>query len=370
MTRPVFIAGRGAVSGFGSGLAVLVEGVFAGRRALRARARTAAHRGATRVAAEFPSDCFGDAREVDLPFLAAVCAAREALREAGNESADVALVFATTKGELSGLVDEGTSFGLPARLAARVAAELGVQRVLASVSTACTSGLSALALAERRIAAGEAERVLVVGVDALSEFILAGFGAMLLLDPEPCRPFDVGRTGMSLGEGAGAIVLTAHAHESLGVRIAGYAGANDARHVTGCDREGRGVALATRRALAAAGLACDAIDLVHLHGTGTRANDASEAFGLVHAFGGRTPPAFGSKAQLGHTLGAAGLLESLVVLEALERGAVPANVGLVEPGVDPALALVREPETLPRSRRALKVASGFGGIQQAMIFER
>jgi 3-oxoacyl-(acyl-carrier-protein) synthase len=175
---------------------------------------------------------------------------------------------------------------------------------------------------------------------------------------------------MSLGAAAREFVLTEHDHQSLGDRIAVYARAYDARQDTRSDRLGRGGPHPTRRALAEAGLECDAIDLVHLHGTGTRANDASEAFGLVHAFGGRTPPAFGSKAQLGHTLGAAGLLESLVVLEALERGAVPANVGLVEPGVDPALALVREPETLPRSRRALKVASGFGGIQQAMIFER
>jgi len=366
----VFVAGRGAVSAFGRGRAALEEGVFAGRRAVAPRRRTAAFRAPTAVAAELPPDCCAGVPETDLPGAAAVLAAEEALAEARVAArATVGLVLATTKAELSGLCGAGAGFGLPARLAERLCAALGLGGVLASVSTACSSGLAALALAERRIACGEAERVLVVGTDALGEFILAGFGAMHILDPEPCRPFDLGRRGLSLGEGAGAMLLSAHERESVGFRVAGHGGANDACHVTGCDREGRGLALAVGRALAHAGLAPDRIDLVHLHGTGTRANDASEAVALGRAFGGRTPPAFGTKGQTGHTLGASGLLEALLALGALARGGVPGNVGLFEPDTDPRLALAREWTPLARAHTALKVASGFGGMQQAVVLQ-
>jgi len=363
------VAGRGAVSGYGAGRAALEDGVFAGARALRARVRTAAFEAPTAVAGELPAEVLGaGVHEDDLPFHAAVLAGREALAEAGADPAGIGLILGTTKAELSGFLTAGEGLGLPARLARRVAAELGLAGVHAAVSTACTSGLTALALAERRIVLGEVERVLVVGTDGLNEFIMAGFGSMGILDPEPCRPFDAARRGLSLGEGAGAIVLSAHESESIGVSIAGHGGANDACHITGCDREGRGLALAVRRALAHAGLDGADVDLMHLHGTGTKVNDASEAIGLASVFGGPTPFAFGSKGQTGHTLGAAGALESLLAIAALERACVPGNVGLEEQGTDARLRLARGPEPLPRAHHALKVASGFGGIQQAMVF--
>ena len=146
-----------------------------------------------------------------------------------------------------------------------------------------------------------------------------------------------------------------------------HGGANDACHVTGPDREGKGLALAAARALAQAGADPRDVDVVHLHGTATQANDTTEALGLVSLFGGRTPPAFGSKAQTGHTLGAAGVLETIAAIEALQRGSAPANLGLDDPDVDAGLDLVRAERTLPRARTALKVASGFGGIQAAVV---
>jgi len=370
MRPSVYVAGRGVVCGFGAGLQALTAAVFAGRRAVLPRVRTASFRAPTRVAGEFPPGCLPDVPEVELPTAAAVCAGREALAEAGIvDTSDIGLVLATTKAELSGLVCEGSGLALPARLARRIVDQLGLSCVHAAVSSACASGLTALSVAELRIRAGEVDRVLVVGVDALSECILAGFGGMHILDPEPCRPFDVGRRGLSLGDGAGAMLLSVHEGESVGIRIAGHGGANDAIHVTGCDRTGSGLGLAVQRALAAAAIGSRDLDLVHLHGTGTRANDASEALALATVFDGPTAPAFGTKAQTGHTLGAAGLVESLVAIAALQRAEVPANVGLEEPGVDPRLDLVRETRPLSRARRALKVNGGFGGVQQAMVFE-
>lgn len=376
MRRAVHVAGRGAVTGFGAGRVALVEGIFAGRRALAPRRRTAVFRAPTEVAAEFPAGCFGaDVVEDQLPLTAALCAGAEALAEARRsnpglfDTNTVPLVLATTKADLSGFQTPGDGLGLPIRLAQRLAERLGLGVVLAAVSTACSSGLAALALAERRIALGEIERALVIGTDALNEFIMAGFGSMHILDPEPCRPFDQARRGLSLGDGAGAILLSAHAHESVGFRLAGHGGANDACHVTGCDREGRGLSLAVGRALAHAGLRPADVDLVHLHGTGTRANDSSESVALGTAFGGNTPPAFGTKAQTGHTLGASGVIESLLAMAALERAEVPANVGLEESNTDPRLQLTRAPTPLARARIALKVASGFGGMQQALLFQ-
>lgn len=368
--RGVYVSGRGAVSAYGAGLGALVEGVFSGRLGLRARERTTAFRAPTEVAGEFPAaDLPAGVRDVELPFHAGLRAAHEALGEAGIDAPGrLGLILGTTKAELSGVIGEGEGLGFPSRLATRLVAELGLGGVLAALSTACTSGLSAIASAERRIALGEVDRVLVIGVDALSHFIMAGFGSMGMLDPGPCRPFDAERRGISLGDGAGAVVLTAHAEESIGVLIAGHGGANDACSVTSCHREGRGVALAAERALEHAGIGIGDIDVVHLHGTGTKANDYSEATGLSTVFG-QTPPAFGTKGQMGHTLGAAGVLESLLAIAALERARVPANAGLAETNVDRRLTLTRAPARLARARHALKVSGGFGGIQQAMVFQ-
>jgi 3-oxoacyl-[acyl-carrier-protein] synthase II len=369
--RRVFVAGRGAVSGFGAGRRVLADAIHAGERAVRPRARTAAFPAPTNVAAEAPPECLrGADGEADHARVLALLAAREALEEAGApDPRTIGLVLASTKADLSGIVGEGDGCGQAARLAQRLAADLGLAGVRAAVSTACASGLVALALAERRIARGEAERLLVIGVDALGPFTLRGFGSLSALDPEPCRPFDARRRGLSLGEGAGALLLTACESESLGVRLAGHGGANDAFHPLHPPPGGEGLTLAVRRALASAELRAGDIDVIHLHGTGTVASDASEAAGLAAAFGGRTPPAFGTKAQTGHTLGAAGLLETLLLVEALERGTAPANAGLEQPDVDDRLDLVRAPRVLPRARRGLKVACGIGGVQAALVLE-
>ncbi|MBL9079722.1 MAG: hypothetical protein JNL08_19630 [Planctomycetes bacterium] len=364
----VFVAGRGAVSGFGAGCGTLLDGLWAGRTAVQPRRRTAGWNVPTAVAAEFPD---GVVPAHDRALHAAALAAREALAEAGEPPrGDLLLVLASTKADLSGVVDRGEGLGQPWRLARRLAASLGTGGPTVAVSCACASGLVALSTAARRLAAGEHERALVVGVDVLHEFVLAGFGCISALDPGACRPFDRARRGVSLGEGAGAVLLTRHARESLGVQLAGHGGANDACHVTGPDREGRGLALAAARALAHAGIGTADVDVVHLHGTATPANDTTEALGLVALFGGRTPPAFGGKAQTGHTLGAAGLLETIAALEALRRGSAPANVALDEPDVAAGLDLVRSERPLPRARCALKVASGFGGIQAAVVLQR
>lgn len=371
MRRAVHLRGRGAVTGFGRGAMVLIDGVMAGRSAVRARRRTADFPAPTAVVAEFPAAAIADGAHGDMALAAACAAGAEALADAGLRAADTGLVFASTKGDIAGVVGSGDGHGCPHRLASRIAASLGLPTVHATVSCACASGLVALATAARRIAAGEIEHALVLGADVVCHFVLSGFGGVHALDPEPCRPFDAARRGVSLGDGAGALVLSATPGRQDAARLAGHAGANDACHVTGPDYQGLGLGTAARRAIAHAGLTTADVDVIHLHGTGTRANDGTEAIGLGNLFDGRTPPAFGTKGHTGHTLGAAGILEVLLLDEALRRGIAPPNHGLVATDVDARLDLVTAtPRTLARAHTGLKVASGFGGVQAAVVVQR
>ncbi|MEC8651521.1 MAG: beta-ketoacyl synthase N-terminal-like domain-containing protein [Planctomycetota bacterium] len=374
MSRPVFLAGRGAVTGFGRGVSELCERVFAGETALRRRSRTAAFRAETAVCGEFPAGTLDgvDVPERDLPLRAALMATEEALAEAGcPEVSGMGVVLATTKGDMSGICGEGVGLGSPIRLGALVSEAFGFGLRPTGLSCACASGVMGIASAARRIALGECDRLVVVAADAVNEFILRGFGGLGALDPGACRPFDAERRGVSLGDGAGAIVLSAFERESIGIRVRGYGGANDACHVTGPDYDGLGVALAARRAVQHAGLELSDIDALHLHATGTRANDSSEAIGLADLWAevaSSTPPAFGSKGQTGHTLGAAGVIESLLAVASIERRELPGHRGLSRSDCDQRLDVKGRSRPLTRSNHVLKVASGFGGVQGAVVF--
>ncbi|MCB9869789.1 MAG: beta-ketoacyl synthase [Planctomycetes bacterium] len=363
------VVGRGAVSCFGRGAARLVDAVFAGEQGLRPRARLAKVECLTSVAGEVPRevvDAAGDPTR--LPLAMAADAARQAITEWGSApDRHTLLVLATTKADLSGIAPHGgAGFGSPHRLATALATELRFPGPTAAVSCACASGLAALAFAGRALRAGRFTRALVVGVDALHEFVVRGFSALLALAPGPCRPFDRARDGLSLGEGAGAVLLSAVDGEA-GAELLGWGESNDANHITGPSRDGTGLALSITRALRSADVPPDAVDAVHLHGTGTPFNDAMEGRALARVFAVPVPAA-GSKAQLGHTLGAAGLLESLIALGIVERTGLPPNLGLQELDAECPPTLQAAATPLPRAERVLKVAAGFGGINAAVLW--
>lgn len=376
--RPVFIAGTGAVTPFGRGASCLVSSVIEGRSALRKLERLAGTSCSARVAAEFPHDVMEDAGDTDqLAFHVSRWAGLEALDAAPVISRKaMGLVLSTTKADLSGIIDAGRreaggvqlGLGSPQRLGERLVRDLEIAGPMAAVSCACASGLSAIAVASRWIAHGRLDHVLVIGVDVLNDFVLSGFASLLALDSEPCRPFDESRAGLSLGEAAGAILLTSDQKASTGVRVAGWGGSNEAHHITRPHPDGIGLRLAASRALRMADVAPSKVACVHLHGTGTLYNDAMEANALATLFEGTTPPAFGSKAQTGHTLGAAGIIESLIAVSALTRGECPSNVGLQNPGVDSRLDLTMGRRKLSEHQAVLKVAAGFGGIGAAVVY--
>jgi 3-oxoacyl-(acyl-carrier-protein) synthase len=265
-------------------------------------------------------------------------------------------------------VGDGDGEGVPHRLLQRLHRGSGPS---AAVSCACASGLSALALAGRWIRSGHADEVVVVGVDVLNEFILDGFRGLLALDEHPCRPYDATREGLNLGDGAAAIRLGTRPTE---FELLSWGESNDATHVTAPARDGAGLARAAQFALDRAGLAPQDIDLVHGHGTGTPFNDAMEGQAILRVFGTTPPPLCASKGQIGHTLGAAALLESIIAMEALRRGIAPANTRLETTDLDSDILLPRQALALPGApgssgRTALKWAAGFGGINAAVIFQ-
>jgi 3-oxoacyl-(acyl-carrier-protein) synthase len=215
---------------------------------------------------------------------------------------------------------------------------------------------------------GEADAVFVIGVDCLSEFVVAGFTALKAIDPSGCRPFDAARCGLSPGEAGAAIVLTRKdfAPEAK-IKIRSFAGSNDANHLTGPSRDGSGLAQAIRVALDSAKLSPGEIDYVHAHGTGTSYNDAMESLALKTIFGDACPPISGSKGMLGHTLGSAGVIETVICLLAMQNDFLPGTPRLNSPAEGVPKNLLREPRFGVKLKNVLKLNTGFGGMNGALI---
>jgi 3-oxoacyl-[acyl-carrier-protein] synthase II len=250
---------------------------------------------------------------------------------------------------------------------AELSRALGVTCETTQVLGACASSTLAIGLGCRLLDQGEADLVIAGGYDALSSFVAAGFESLGALAQGAPAPFRVGRDGMALGEGAAllALVRRSDAAPVLG-QILGFGASSDAVHQTAPDRSGSGVLAAAERALADAGLAPGSIDLVSAHATSTPYNDAAESRALARLFGSRRVPVHAFKPQIGHTLGAAGALETLAALSALERGAVPATLGegALEPDFPGELATAATPRALST---ALKWSSAFGGLNAALV---
>ncbi len=292
----------------------------------------------------------------------------------------VSLVVATTKAgldELQAAIATGAAGagGLchPSILGEALRQSLGLTGSLTTMASACGSGLAALIHGARQIRTGRAAGVLVIAVDALERFTLAGFSCLRALSVGPSKPFDEDRTGLSLGEGAAAAFLTAGPTDGVGVHVDGWGQAMDANHVTAPSRTGDGLAEAIGGAVAMSGCSTDEIDLINAHGTGTIYNDEMEAqalrcvFGPGPGLGARSAPVVSFKGALGHTLGAAGLIETLLTAEALVAQAVPPTVGFAKLGVTVPLNVSTRSLRGESLTRALTLKSGFGGVNAAAV---
>jgi 3-oxoacyl-(acyl-carrier-protein) synthase len=243
-----------------------------------------------------------------------------------------------------------------------------------TISTACSSGVNAVSMAAERVASGETPVCLAVGADSLSAMTINGFHSLLIADPGGSKPFDAARRGLSLGEGAGALVIESEEHARargahILARVLGAGNTCDAHHATAPHPEGLGAEAAMRQALAQAGLEPQAIGYVNAHGTGTVDNDAAEGKALARLFAGRMPHVSSVKGALGHTLGAAGAIESVICVLALLRECLLPNTGCATP--DPQLAFTPLRETLrTRVDAVMNNSFGFGGNNSCIIFGR
>ena len=240
----------------------------------------------------------------------------------------------------------------------------------ATSSTACSSALNAIMLGANMLRTGQAKAALVGGTESLSKFHLNGFNTLMILDRQPCRPFDAERAGLNLGEGAGYLVIepeeeaVARGAKILGY-VSGYANTCDAFHQTASSDNGEGAYLAMRGALQMAGLQPGDIHYVNAHGTATPNNDLSESAALMRIFGERMPAVSSTKAFTGHTTSASGGLEAAICVLAMQNNFIPANLhwshagdGLVRPVTH------TEHRTL---RHILCNAFAFGGNESSLI---
>ncbi len=242
----------------------------------------------------------------------------------------------------------------------------------ASLCTACSSSAKAFATAQRMIAAGLIDAAVVGGVDSLCLTTLYGFHALQLTSPAACAPFDLHRSGLSIGEAAAFALLERGGFAAGGsgsdICLLGYGESSDAHHMSSPHPEGAGARAAMQRALDTAALSAADVGYINLHGTGTPSNDAAESIAVNALFGEHTPCS-STKAATGHTLGAAGALEAIICALALRHGLVPA--GLNRTQADPGLRVnyLTQPAHLAM-RTALSNSFGFGGVNCALLFGR
>ncbi len=255
-------------------------------------------------------------------------------------------------------------------VALHLAKAFGVRGPVITISTACSSAAVALSVAAALLRAGLAWRVLAGGADSLSRLTFHGFRQLQLVATNGCMPLDANRAGMTVGEGAGFLVLeTAPDERPVLAVLAGTGLSCDAYHVTRPHPEGKGAVLAMRRALADAGLEPRAIGYVNLHGTGTPDNDAAEARAMKQVFSDAQPALSSTKGLTGHALAAAGGIEAVISILALRDGLLPANTGLETLDASLGISPVRAPTQAPLSA-VLSNSFGFGGNNACVIFEK
>ena len=256
----------------------------------------------------------------------------------------------------------------------QTAAHFGITAYATTISTACSSAANAIAIGARLIRQGKLKRVIVGGTDALCRFTSNGFNSLMILDTEWCKPFSANRAGLNLGEAAAYLVLESREEaEARGAEIhglvTGWANTNDAYHQTASSPDGNGAYLAMTEALRKAGLKSSEISYINAHGTGTQNNDQSESIAIHRVFGEQKPPISSTKAYTGHTLAAAGAIEAVYSVLALENQKFLPNLNYQNP--------IEENDWKPQLEiedgeisHVLSNSFGFGGNNSTVIFSK
>ena len=365
-----------AVTGLGTSLETSWNALMAGETAIAAVDRFETEHYLSKVAACVPGLTADASGSRLYPLL------DQLLGQLPQLPQDTRLFTATTKGAID-LLETGRRAGLdaaqlqaslPLAMTHWVAQQLALTDPGQNINAACASSTQAIARGASLIAHGRARCVVVVCADLVSEFVLSGFSALQAVSRFPSRPFDVERSGLTLGEGAAAVVLMDEALAEQNalptdIQLCGWGIANDANHITAPARDGCGLILAVEQALQCAGLPAEQVAAISAHGTGTVYNDMMELTAFQVLFGERQLPINSIKGAVGHTLGAAGGLEASLAIPTLREKSLPPTCGLVQ--AEP-LAGERIKNTAQSfdGDVLLSTNSGFGGVNAALLVKR
>ena len=283
---------------------------------------------------------------------------------------ELLFVLSTTKGNVALLAESVEEISPRTYLydsAERMSKHFGFVNKPIVISNACISGVSALIVARELLLSGKYKHAIVVGCDILSRFITSGFESFKSISPNPCKPYDAERDGLSLGEACGAVLLTTQ--ESLAsipfVCLAGGAITNDANHISGPSRTGDGLSQAINRALEYAGISASSVGFVNAHGTATAYNDEMESKAMNLSGLGETP-LNSLKGYIGHTLGASGIVETIACLHQLRQKEAFGTLGFSSLGTPLSLKVSASPQKFDFPV-CVKTASGFGGCNAAIV---
>lgn len=283
------------------------------------------------------------------------------------------LIISTTKGNID-VLDQNSKFSKEraylSTLGQVIKQSLGFKKEAIVVSNACVSGVLSIAIAKRYINQGVYDNVFIVSGDIVTEFIITGFNSFQALSKEPCKPYDKNRSGVNIGEVAASILVTkdTNALSKEAVVVLGEGSSNDANHISGPSRTGEGLCRSIQSAIKESNIAFGDIDYISAHGTATLFNDETEsvAFNRLEL---SAVPLNSLKGYFGHTLGASGLVETIVGMHSLKNNALYASLGFKELGVSKPLNIITK--TTPKKLDVfLKTASGFGGCNTAVLFQK
>ncbi len=398
--RGVAVTGLGAVTSIGRNVSEFWTGLTAGTCGIRPLSLFDASAYRTQTAGEVPEipDGFltpAERRRMSRADRMGVAAAAEAIDAAGLDISreDPTRVGVILGGGTSGLLDSEAFYELhlrgregrpskvlnhlPDAITDRVAQRWGLQGIKSTITTACSSSANAMGYAFDAIVAGRADVVITGGSDVLARLTYGGFNSLRSVDPDPCRPFDRARRGLSIGEAAGILVFEEAGRARrrgapIRAEFRGYGVTSDAFHMTAPDPSGSAGGRAIRAALACAGVNADEVDYVNAHGTATPQNDSAETAALKDALGERARqiPVSSIKSMIGHCLCASGAIEAVATVLTLCEGAVPPTIHYENP--DPACDLDYVPNQAREAdvRIALSNSFAFGGNSTVVVFAR
>jgi len=283
------------------------------------------------------------------------------------------LIISSTKGNISLLETETYNDELKQRMSLYNSAKLvadffGFIHNPVVLSNACISGVLAMITGMRMLQSGQYENAVVAGADVISKFVLSGFQSFQAISDEACKPFDSDRKGINLGEAAGSVILSSNKKFAAEIKLSGGGVSNDANHISGPSRTGEELSVAIKKALENASVSAEEIDFISAHGTATLYNDEMEAKAITIC-GMEKVPVNSLKGYYGHTLGAAGLIESIITAHSMKENILIPTRGFLKPGVSQPINICSTLQTATLNK-CLKTASGFGGCNAALVLSK